>query len=46
MDAPKTPGGHFAEEWLIFRQVRRRKAAEGLKDLDFLQDFAGSATGT
>ena len=25
MDAPKIPGGHFAEEWLIFSEVRCRK---------------------
>jgi hypothetical protein len=37
MDAPKNPGGHFAEEWLIFREGRRRKTTEVLKPLDFFE---------
>jgi hypothetical protein len=46
MDAPKNPGGHFAEEWLIFSEARCRKTAEVLKPLDFFEPPAGSAAGT
>src|SRR5438552_4599567 len=46
MDAPKIPGGHFAEEWLIFSEVRCRKIRDVLKGLDFLRGFDGSAAGT
>jgi len=46
MDAPNIPGGHFAEEWLIFSEVRRRKITGALKVLDFLRGFDGSAAGT
>jgi hypothetical protein len=37
MDAPKSPGGHFAEKWLIFREAVSPETTPALKGLDFLQ---------